>query len=117
MKKKTVLITGCTKGIGHAITKSLLAHGGYTIYGIGRDPETSDLKGLAGIKLYACDLEKSHDVERTLQNVLDDSKGIDIVINNAGVGNFKPIDQLSLADWNIVLAVNLTAPYLVMRYV
>jgi len=116
--KKTVLITGCTKGIGHAVAKKLLYSEGYEIYGIARQAQTSDLKKEhPSVKLYDCDLSDPYETEKVLRTILDDSSGIDVVINNAGIGNFKPIDQLTLADWSAVLNVNLTAPYLVIHHV
>lgn len=116
MKKKKVLITGCTKGIGYAIAKKLLAAGEYTVYGIARATESSDLNKHPNVHLYNCNLEVPHGADIVLRKILDDSSGIDIAISNAGIGNFQPIDQLLLADWNAVINVNLTAAYLVMHH-
>lgn len=116
MKQKKVLLTGCSTGIGLAIAKRLQADG-YEIYGLSRHTKKNELENLSSVRLYPCDLRNPEHTEEVLRKIIKDSSGIDIAINNAGIGNFGEIDSLSLSAWNEVMAVNLTTAYLVMHHV
>ncbi|AIQ15085.1 hypothetical protein PDUR_26860 [Paenibacillus durus] len=71
----------------------------------------------ANLNLYSCDLtDISLSIETILQ-VVRESKGIDILINNAGIGKFALAEDLELDHWNRVLTLNLTIPFLLTKYV
>lgn len=102
MKKddKTALITGASSGIGKAICDEL-QQSGYTIYGISRrDTEIS------------CDLQDTTLLERKIK-VLLQKTDIDILINCAGLGIFKPHEEMSLKKIEELIDVNLKAPILI----
>lgn len=108
---KKVLITGCSRGIGRAILEQLIEKGEYEIYGISKDiNEICDLNYKYLIK-YEWDLSRIDLLEELAERIWQDSHGIDIIINNAGIAIFKKIEELSFKEWNEVLTVNLTAPY------
>jgi 3-oxoacyl-[acyl-carrier protein] reductase len=113
--KRTVLITGCHKGIGRAVLEALHATGRYTLYGIARQPLPAGLSSLTD-ELFICDLADTDALTKTMDKILAVSGGIDVLINNAGIGIFKPVDVLTLDDWNQVLTTNLTAPFLLTSH-
>ena len=109
---KNVLITGCSRGIGRATLEQLVEKGEYNIYGISKDIyEINDLN-YKYLTKYEWDLSKANSLEKIAEKVMQDSQGIDIIINNAGIAIFKNIEELNVNEWNEVLTVNLTAPYI-----
>lgn len=104
---KRVLITGSSKGIGESIARTL-AHSGYEIILTGRDENR--LKQLSleiGANYFAIDLTSSCGVEE----LLDKTAPIDILINNAGDYVWSPIDEVAMDDVERILKLNLEIPY------
>ena len=63
------------------------------------------------------DLSDKKSIDQFIKNVLDDTKKIDVLINNAGINIIEPIDELKEENWQKVLDVNLTGPMLLTREV
>jgi len=72
----------------------------------------SELEGSVGL---ACDVSDEDSVEEAVRAVQDRLGRLDCVLNAAGFAQFTPIEELSLADWNRMLAVHLTGTFLVCR--
>ncbi len=112
--RETVLITGASRGSGYA-TAELFAVNGYTVYANYRSsPKSLELlseklseRGCTLIPLYA-DVSKSNDVE----HMVSQTNGVDILINNAGIAQFKQFVDMSEADWDNMMSVNLKSVYL-----
>jgi NAD(P)-dependent dehydrogenase (short-subunit alcohol dehydrogenase family) len=110
--KQTVLITGGTDGLGKAAAR-LLAERGYRVFAAGRSAEKrADLDRLAAAKalpLEALELDVCDDdsVLRGVQAVLQKSGGIDVLINNAGVGYMAVVEELRLDDLRQQFETNL----------
>src|ERR1043166_6180920 len=84
---KTVLVTGGTRGIGHAIAKALVAAGAKVAI-CGRDAVKAEAAaaGLGGgAKGYVCDVADPAQVEKLLETVEHDLGPIDVLVNNAGI--------------------------------
>lgn len=101
-----VLITGASSGIG-LHTAVLLATEGYEVYAVARSSDK--LEGLKryGIKPYVMDLSDEASILSVGEAILEDSQGIDILINNAGYGVFGSIEDTSLERARAQLEVNL----------
>lgn len=112
--RETVLITGASRGIGYA-TAELFAVNGYTVYANYRSsPKSLELlseklseRGFTLIPLYA-DVSNSNDVE----HMVSQTNGVDILINNAGIAQFKQFVDMSETDWDNMMSVNLKSVYL-----
>lgn len=112
--RETVLITGASRGIGYA-TAELFAVNGYTVYANYRSsPKSLELlseklseRGCTLIPLYA-DVSNSNDVE----HMVSQTNGVDILINNAGIAQFKQFVDMSETDWDNMMSVNLKSVYL-----
>ena len=112
--RETVLITGASRGIGYA-TAELFAVNGYTVYANYRSsPKSLELlseklseRGFTLIPLYA-DVSNSSDVE----HMVSQTNGVDILINNAGIAQFKQFVDMSETDWDNMMSVNLKSVYL-----
>jgi NAD(P)-dependent dehydrogenase (short-subunit alcohol dehydrogenase family) len=86
--QKTVLITGCSSGLGKA-TATLFAQSGWNVVATMRQPElTGDLPKLDSVWVTRLDLEDPNSIETTVARGIDRFGRIDAVINNAGFGLF-----------------------------
>lgn len=111
---RVAVVTGAGSGIGRAVARLLLADG-YAVALAGR--RERQLLETAGGHQYAlsvnCDVTRADDVERLFAAVRQRWERVDLLFNNAGVfGPAASVDEISLADWNSTLAVNLTGSML-----
>jgi 3-oxoacyl-[acyl-carrier protein] reductase len=122
MPPPVALVTGATRGIGRA-TAFALGHAGYAIGACGRDPAAlnqllEDL-GRAGIAAAgrAADVAEPSDVGALVAHVVDRLGPVEVLVNNAGLGIFKPFADLTLEEWDRTMATNLRSLYVVTREV
>jgi NAD(P)-dependent dehydrogenase (short-subunit alcohol dehydrogenase family) len=124
MTNRIAVLTGGGTGIGRAAALALAA-GGWSIVVAGRRAEPLDEtleqaagEGLApehGLAVVA-DVTAEDDVTRLFAEAVDRFGRVDLLFNNAGTGAPpKPFDELSLADWQRVVDVNLTGSFLCAR--
>ncbi|KAL2846697.1 hypothetical protein BJY01DRAFT_247127 [Aspergillus pseudoustus] len=117
---KTVLVTGGASGLGKAIaTKYVKAGANVAICDINeqRVQETiSALSSQGSIRGYTVDVSILDQVEQLFQDILATFGTLHILVNNAGImDRFDPVGDLDPALWHSVIAVNLTAPFLLSR--
>ena len=114
----TALVTGATEGIGRAIAFALGA-AGHQVGVCARTPTKVDalLQDLATAGITAaglpCDVGDPAQVAALVAHVTARLGPVDILVNNAGIGVLKPFGELSLAEWDAVIATNLRSLYLV----
>lgn len=115
---KTCIITGASKGIGKAIALRLAASGIH-LYLLGRDQKALETvrqqveeRGARGTTLM-CDLAQTDSLEMLCESI--EAPRIDLLVNNAGIAVVKPFEQLTLEDWNRTFAVNVTAPFFLLK--
>jgi NAD(P)-dependent dehydrogenase (short-subunit alcohol dehydrogenase family) len=113
---RVLLATGAGSGIAEATARRFAAEGGRVAV-LDLDSEraaavASELEGSVGI---ACDVSDESSVEDAVREARERLSGIDCVLNAAGIVQFAPIEELSLADWNRMIAVHLTGTFLVCR--
>ncbi|GAB7389209.1 SDR family NAD(P)-dependent oxidoreductase [Bacillaceae bacterium] len=116
MRGKVVLITGGTRGIGQKIAECC-AREGASVWVSSRSAEESlPAKAAPGeIRVIRLDVTDEASVRRTFQTIYSLHRRIDVLVNNAGVGIFKPVCDTSLAEWEEVLRTNLTGVFLCSR--
>ena len=109
-------VTGAARGIGLAVAHKFLAHG-YRVVLADIDPKTlaataARLEDKRRILAVPCDVRKPAQVASAVARTLRSFGRIDALVNNAGIAVFKPVLQTSLADWNDVIATNLTGAFI-----
>ncbi len=115
LKGATVLVTGGSRGIGLSIAK-VLAGAGARVAITGRDQKRLDdaAKDFGALAIKA-DVSKPADVQRTYGEVFKAFGHLDVLINNAGVGVFKPLVDMDPAEFERVFATNVTGAMLMAR--
>ncbi len=110
---KVVLITGGSSGIGKSIGE-YLHHKGFVVYGTSRNPEriTTSI-----FPLIAVDVREVQSIQKAVAEVISKAGGIDIVINNAGVGITGPIEEIPTEEIKNNFETNLFGPIEVMKAV
>jgi 2-deoxy-D-gluconate 3-dehydrogenase len=120
-KSKTVLVTGSSRGIGKAIAASF-ADAGADVVGVSTSladngGELGDAVRQSGQSFagYQCDLGDRAAIHRFLKKLDEDGHRIDILVNNAGLIRRAPAEVHSDEDWDQVIDVNLSAPFILSR--
>jgi len=116
LENKVALVTGSTRGIGLALTKSLARSGATVIVSARSEKdvaETVETLSSAGLDALgrACDVRRYDEVTALMQSAVDRAGGLDILVNNAGVGIFGHISELTPESWNQVIETNLTGVF------
>lgn len=112
LKGKTILLTGASKGIGLELSKQLDKEGANLIL-VGRNFQNKDLKNK---HIYIeVDLTKMEDIAK-FRTEIEEQK-VDILINMAGVGIYKSLEDLSLEDFYYSQQLNLMVPFLLIKAV
>ncbi len=112
---KTAIITGGSKGIGLGIAKSLL-EADYNVVITGRNEGTlvhakSLLAHVDRVETVVSDVRNIADCQKMVQQAIHRFGGVDVVIANAGVGHFAPIDEMSSEQWQQTIDINLTGVF------
>lgn len=115
LKGAAVLITGGSSGIGYAIAKAL-GDAGSKIAITGRD-ERRLKEAAASLNAFPvrADVSNEADVKRTYSEVLAKFGQLDVLVNNAGAGAFKPLVEMDKARFEAVFATNVTGAMLMAR--
>jgi glucose 1-dehydrogenase len=130
LKGKNVLVTGGTSGIGQAIAVRFAGHGANVAINYLRSPEEAEeteeqvhacTKRVreSGVRdvLVGADVSKEDEVLHMVAQTIEELGSIDVLINNAGIQISRPSHELSQADFEKVLAVNLRGAFLCAREV
>jgi NAD(P)-dependent dehydrogenase (short-subunit alcohol dehydrogenase family) len=115
-----IIITGGAQGIGKATAKYLLEKGCKVMVSdvdvaAGREL-VAEYGGMGTIEFMKADNAGENDIKKLVAAAVKKFGGIDAVVNNAGIGINKPVEQLKLSEWNRVIAVNLTGAMLMAKY-
>jgi NAD(P)-dependent dehydrogenase (short-subunit alcohol dehydrogenase family) len=112
---KIAVVTGGARGIGYAITSRLLEAGVSVAFcSLRQDSVDAAVAGLSAkgnVLGVAADISSLDDVRRFVGKAVDAFSGIDILVNNAAIRTYRSVMSLEPADWDRMLAVNLSGAY------
>ncbi len=116
MEKKTILITGASRGIGRAIAKRLSSAHNVALFA--RDKSALEsLRTELGAMVFAGDIRREEDIRACVDAALKSFGRIDVLVNNAGIGSFKRTDQFSREEFREIFEVNVEGTFLFTKYV
>ncbi len=114
LKDKVAYITGGSKGIGLGVAKALVRAGlkvaisGRNLEDVQKAAAEIDSDNVLAIQ---ADVRNFADEVNAVSQIVDKFGKLDVVIANAGLGIFAPIDELSIEDWNAMIETNLTGAF------
>ena len=118
--RKVAIISGGAQGIGKATARRLLRDDFAVVIAdhdeeAGRETET-ELQVLGDVLFIQADVGNDDDVGRLAAQSARTFGRLDALVNNAGISANKPVEQLTLEEWNRVLATNLTGAFLCVKH-
>ena len=117
LSDKVAVVTGGTKGIGRAIADALLGQGARVVVAARTESDVREAESAMGenARGVACDVRDHGSAGRLLDAAASEFGGVDIMINNAGVGRFGSVEDLSVEDWDAVMETNLSGVFYCTR--
>jgi len=117
LQSKVAIVTGGSRGIGLAIARALAAEGaqvavtGLSTAHLAAARKTLDGAGPAAVETLQADVRRRDDVTRVVDATAARFGGLDILINNAGVGVFKEVAEMTGDEWQQVIDTNLSGVF------
>lgn len=115
--KKTIIVTGASRGIGAAIVK-MLAKEDYNIVlnynkseEIAKKMQEEFTKQGKNVEIFKADVSKREEVKKLIEFTINKFKKIDVLINNAGISQTRLFTDITDEDWNNMLNVNLNSVF------
>ena len=121
LKGQKAIVTGSSSGIGTAVAIGLASAGAEVVVNYAGNEQSANkvvdqikANGGSAIAIQA-DISKEDDVERMFAKTIETFGTVDILVNNAGVQKDASIEEMTLEQWNRVIAINLTGQFLCSR--
>lgn len=116
MSKRVALVTGAASGIGLAVAESLIKAGYQVVM--------ADINAVAGKEqaeriggyFIKADLSRAEDCKALVEEAAGKFGSVDVLINNAGIQHVCPVEDFPEEKWNFMIALMLTAPFLLTKY-
>jgi len=118
---RVALVTGSSRGIGRAVARQLAQQGAIVVAaarGDHADPVAREIAAAGGrAEAVALEVTDRVSVERTIAEVLSHHGRLDVLVNNAGITRDQLLLRMKPADWDDVIATNLTGPFMCVQAV
>lgn len=117
---KVVMVTGAASGLGEAISRAFAREGckvalldvnDERLAQVARSTEAPE----GAVTTFRCDVSKEEDVFGAVAKITEQWGRLDIVVNNAAIDHTMSIDEMSVAQWDQVVGVNLRGPFLTIK--
>lgn len=122
LEHKVAIVTGSTKGIGLAVAEALIGRGTNVVISSRHEDEIRETvdrlqqQGAAKILGKMCDVQRGEQVQELIRFAVSELGGLDILINNAGIGQFQAVEEMSPELWRRTLATNLDSLFYGCHY-
>lgn len=103
LENKIAIVTGSSSGIGKAIAEKFIKEGAKVVF--------SDIDEIDNVLFKKCDVSKSKEVNDLINFCLEKFGGLDIMVNNAGIGTLADITTLTDEEWQKVIGINLSGVF------
>lgn len=121
--EKVAIVTGASRGIGREIAKKLAEKGIKVVANYKKSEERAielqeklKAKGIE-IDIFKADVSIREEAKKLVEYVLEKYNNIDILINNAGISEFKEFTKISDTDWNKMININLNSVFIMTQEV
>jgi 3-oxoacyl-[acyl-carrier protein] reductase len=112
------IVTGSSKGIGLAIARAFLERGDQVVVNARKQDELDRAArglGSAAVLAVRADVSVPKEAERLVNETVSRFGGVDVLVNNAGIGRFANVADMGLDDWHAIVATNLNAVFYCTR--
>ena len=126
---KVAIVTGSSRGIGKAIALGLARAGAAVMVAARSETErpnapgtihatVAEIQALGGkARAVRCNVREEESIRNLVRQTLDSLGRIDVLVNNAGVGNYTPFLEATLKEWELVMDIDLRAPFICCKAV
>ena len=126
---KVAIVTGASRGIGKAIALGLADDGASVVVAARSEVERPGLPGtihatVAEIEsrggqglAVRCNLREEDDINAMVRSALETYRRVDVLVNNAGIGSYRPFLETTIKQWDLVMDIDLRAPFVCCKAV
>ncbi|MCP9495705.1 MAG: SDR family oxidoreductase [Pyrinomonadaceae bacterium MAG19_C2-C3] len=117
LQNKTAIITGGSKGIGRGIAEAFASEGMNVVISARNENEVTKAareiseRGKGKCVGVVCDVREHEQVKQMVASAIENFKTLDVVINNAGVGKFAKVEDMSPGDFRLIIETNVIGVY------
>jgi NAD(P)-dependent dehydrogenase (short-subunit alcohol dehydrogenase family) len=121
LKGKAAVVTGASKGIGYAIAEGLARANANVVVCARKQAEVERAVGALGdagagrVIGQVCDVGEYEQVKALIERAVGEFGGLDVLVNNAGVGAYSPMDEMAVDVWRSILRTNLDGAFYASR--
>ncbi len=106
---KVAIVTGSTKGIGLAVAERMINEGASVVVSSRTESDVSSVADRLGENAVGvvCDVANPRECQKLIDDTVQRFGRLDVLVNNAGLGIFKPITEMTVEEWQLQVDVNL----------
>jgi len=115
---KVVLVTGGSRGIGLAVARSLVECGAKVAITATSDATLKasatvlqDVGGAKAVLSIRADIRRPEEVDHAVETAVNYFGGLDVLVNNAGVGLFRPVAEMTIEEWHRIMDTNVNGVF------